>query len=50
MLGRGSRRPGNEDKDILIRRDFGGSPLARANGSQDRGKQARVDTDDDDAY
>jgi hypothetical protein len=50
MLGRGSRRPGNEDKDIPIRRDFGGSPLARANGSQDRGKQARVDTDDDDAY
>ncbi|KAB2107983.1 hypothetical protein AG0111_0g4069 [Alternaria gaisen] len=48
--GRGSRRPGNEDKDIPIRRDFGGSPLARANGSQDRGKQPRVDTDDDDAY
>ncbi|KAL1796754.1 hypothetical protein ACET3X_005294 [Alternaria dauci] len=47
--GRGSRRPGVEDKDIPIRRDFRGSPLARDTGSQDRGKQARVDTDDDDA-
>ncbi|KAG9189215.1 hypothetical protein G6011_06083 [Alternaria panax] len=48
--GRGSRRPGNEANEVPIRRDFGGSPLGRNNGSQDRGKQPRVDTDDDDAY
>lgn len=58
ILGRGTtRRPGVQDRDSPIRRDFGASPLGRRanlinnnNGSLDRGKQPRVDTDDDDAY
>ncbi|KAI4956544.1 hypothetical protein J4E91_000756 [Alternaria rosae] len=54
--GRGTRKPGVQDKDSPTRRDFGASPLGRRaniihnNDSLDRGKQPRVDTDDDDAY